>query len=51
MGAKAKLNAAYFHGAVVVAGILGWMAGSWIVFLIALGVLLVASITAGEIRR
>jgi hypothetical protein len=51
MGAKAKLNTAYFHGAVVVAGVLGWMAGSWMVFLIALGVLLVANVFAGDIRR
>lgn len=51
MGAKAKLNAAYVHGAFVVAGLVGWIAGSWLVFLIALGVLLIASFAAGEIRR
>jgi len=51
MGAKAKLNAAYFHGAVVIAGVIGWVAGSWVVFLISLGLLLVASVYAGEIRR
>lgn len=51
MSAKAKLNTAYFHGAVVIAGLIGWVAGSWIVFLIALCVLLVARFYAGDIRR
>jgi hypothetical protein len=51
MGAKAKLNAAYFHGAIFVAGLIGWIAGSWMAFLIALGVLLTASFVVGEIRR
>ena len=36
MGAKAKLNSAYFHGAVVIAGVIGWVFGSWMVFLITL---------------
>lgn len=51
MGAKRKLNGAYFNGAVIVASVIGWLAGSWMAFLAALGMLLVASVMAGEIRR
>ena len=51
MGAKAKLNAANFYGAAIVAGLIGWLAGSWTVFLVALGLLLIAGLHAGSIRR
>jgi len=51
VGAKQKLNAANFYGAAVIAGLFGWLAGSWAVALVAMGVLLIASVMAGEIRR
>jgi hypothetical protein len=51
MGAKAKLNSAFFNGAVVIAGLVGWLAGSWLVFLIALAILLLGSVYAGNIRK
>src|SRR5262249_12552616 len=51
MSAKQKLNAAHCSGALLVAGLLGWVTGSLLVFLIALIALLVAGYHAGDIRR
>ncbi len=51
MTAKHKLNSAYFHGALIVAGILGVVTESYFVFFIALAGLLVGNVLAGEIRR
>src|SRR5262245_52825900 len=51
MSAKHKLNAAHFYGALLVAGLLAWVTGSLIVFLIALVALLVAGYHAGDLRR
>lgn len=49
--AKHKLNAASMVGAVAVAAMVGALTQSWLVFLIALPVLLTASVMTGEIRR
>ena len=51
MSTKDKLNAAHFYGALLVAGLVGWLTGSVIVFLIALSALLLAGYHAGDIRR
>jgi hypothetical protein len=49
--ARHKLNAAYFQGALIIAGILGAVTESYLVFFIALASLLVGNLLAGEIRR
>ena len=51
MGAKTKLNAAYLHGALLVAGLAGLATGSPATFAAVLAGLLIASILAGDIRR
>jgi hypothetical protein len=48
--ARHKLNVAYFNGAVIIAALIGMIAGSWAVFWIALAVLFVGGIYAGYIR-
>ena len=48
--ARDKLNAAYFHGSLVAAGLAGWARGSWEVFARALVALLAGNLLAGEIR-
>src|SRR5262245_14716028 len=48
MSAKHKLNAANFVGALVVAGVIGGACQSWLVFVVALAGLLVASVIAGD---
>lgn len=50
MGAREKLNAAYFHGSLLLAALAGGLAQSWLIFLGALGVLLVGNIYLQEIR-
>ena len=50
MGAKRKLNSAYFHGALGVAALVGAAAGSWPVFWLASAVLVATSIYSGDIR-
>jgi len=49
--ARHKLNAAHVQGAIIVAGILGALTESLLVFLIALAGLLIAAFLAGDIRR
>jgi hypothetical protein len=51
MSAKHRLNAAPLYGALLVAGLLGWVTGSLLVFLFALIALLFAGYHAGDIRR
>jgi hypothetical protein len=51
MSAKRKLNAAHLLGTLVLAGLLGGLTGSWLVFGIALLGLLIACYLAGDIRR
>jgi hypothetical protein len=45
------LNAANLLGALLIAGLVGGMAGSWAAFGLALLALLVAAYHAGDIRR
>ena len=51
MSAKNKLNGAHFLGALLVAGLLGVVTGSFAVFVVALIGLLIAGALAGDIRR
>ena len=48
--AKHKLNSAHVHGALVIAGFLGLVTGSWAIFLLATGVILGTSLQDGSIR-
>ena len=48
--AKHKLNSAHVHGALVIAGFLGLVTGSWAIFLLATGVILATSVQDGSIR-
>jgi hypothetical protein len=50
MGARQKLNAAYVEGGLIVAALLGALAGSWIVFAAAAAVLIGLGLHGGEIR-
>lgn len=50
MPAREKLNVAYLHGSLALAGLAGWTCGSWAVFAVAFAVLLAGNLLAGEIR-
>lgn len=50
MGARTRLNRAYFNGSLVVAGLVGLVAQSWPLFFVALAVLLASNLYLGEIR-
>ena len=50
LGARAKLNLAYFQGALIVAAIVGGAFHSWWVFGITAMVLIGGQIAVGEIR-
>lgn len=50
MGARTKLNAAYFTGSLIVAGLVGGVTQSWPVFLVALATMLVSNLCLREIR-
>jgi hypothetical protein len=50
MGARTKLNAAYFTGSLIVAGLAGGVTQSWAVFAVALAVMLVSNVCLNEIR-
>jgi len=50
MGARQKLNAAYFHGSLLLAAVVGGLAQSWLVFFITVAVLLGLNLYAREIR-
>lgn len=50
MSARRKLNRAYVNGSFIVAGIAGMATGSWVVFLVAAGILLTLNVANGEIR-
>jgi hypothetical protein len=50
MGARHKLNQAYFFGSLLLAGVFGGLTQSWLFFVLALFVLLAANLYAGEIR-
>jgi hypothetical protein len=51
MSAKHKLNAAHFTGSLLVAGLIGWVTGSFTVFWIVLVASMIAGYVAGDIRR
>lgn len=51
MSAKRKLNVAYSSGSLLIAGLLGCAADSFIVFLVALAALVAGAFYLGEIRR
>jgi 1,4-dihydroxy-2-naphthoate octaprenyltransferase len=48
--ARKKLNVAYFNGSLLVAVLLGLIAGSWAVFWAALVVTLIGGVYGGDIR-
>ena len=50
MGARQKLNSGYFLGSVLLAGLVGWLTGSWLVLFFALAVLVAINVNNGEIR-
>jgi hypothetical protein len=50
MGARQKLNAAYFQGSLVLAAVAGWLSQSWLGFFVSLAVLLGLNLFWHEIR-
>lgn len=50
MGARQKLNSAALNGCLLVAGMIGAISGSWLVFGIALAAAMALSLGSGEIR-
>ena len=48
--ARHKLNAAYIHGSLIIAGLLGAIGQSWNVFILTAAVLTATSVLGGEIR-
>jgi hypothetical protein len=50
VGAREKLNGVHLLGAIAIAGILGALAESWLVFFIAAAVLVAVEIHAGNVR-
>jgi hypothetical protein len=50
MGARAKLNRAFFNGSLLLACVAGAVTGSWLVFGLALAALVAVNIATSEIR-
>ena len=50
MGARTKLNAAYFNGALLVASAIGLGLHSWSAFIVTIGLLIALQTVAGGIR-
>jgi len=50
MGARGKLNEAFLLGSALLAGVVGTLVESWLVFFVALGVLLGLNLYVGDIR-
>ncbi|HBN76086.1 MAG TPA: hypothetical protein DD473_09750 [Planctomycetaceae bacterium] len=50
MSARHKLNAAYLHGSLIIAGIVGGISQSYLVFGFTFAVLLIGNIQCGDIR-
>lgn len=48
--ARHKLNAAYIHGSLLIAGLIGAATESWNVFVLAASILTATSVLSGEIR-
>jgi hypothetical protein len=51
MGARQKLNVAYFHGCLIVSGLVGLVGQSWTLFWLALIVSFGLCCHSGEIRH
>ena len=51
MGARQKLNAAYFNGCLIVSGLVGLVAQSWTLFWLSLVVSVALCSHSGEIRH
>ena len=50
MGARHKLNAVFFKASLIAAGIIGMLAGSWLVFFVVLVIALALAIHGADIR-
>jgi len=50
MSARTKLNGGHANGALLVAGLVGGLSGSWVLFGLALAGLLVSKLVGGDIR-
>ena len=48
--ARTKLNLAHLNGCLLVSAVLGWVAQSWSLFLVALAVMIGCGVYVGEIR-
>jgi hypothetical protein len=48
--ARNKLNTAYIHGSLIIAGLIGAIGESWNIFILAAVVLTATSVLGGEIR-
>jgi hypothetical protein len=50
VNARQKLNSGHINGALIVAGLIGGLAGSWTIFGLALAGLVVTKLISGDIR-
>ena len=50
MSARHKLNQGFIQGSLVIAGVIGAVCGSWIVFCIAAAILVGLCLHAGDVR-
>lgn len=50
MGARKKLNAAHWNGNLIIAGLVGALTESWLVFVVGLAILIILDLYAGGIR-
>ena len=50
MGARKKLNSAYFSGSLLMAGLAGWLTGSWLVLVVGVLILVAINVNNGDIR-
>jgi hypothetical protein len=50
MNARNKLNTAYFLSSLMLASVIGWLTGSWLLMLIGLATLVGVNVNNGQIR-
>jgi hypothetical protein len=50
MGAKQKLNEAFVMGGILMAAAMGWITGSWMVFIVVLVIIIGLNVCTGDIR-
>lgn len=50
MGARHKLNQAYFNGSLLIAGAVGLATGSLAIFIVVFGVMVMLNLHSGDIR-